>query len=128
MFRLGRRPWLRFFRFRELQGKQKIDNCLVLNLLKVSVFVNWVMQDHYKVLELNCDASDDEIRSSFIRLALVCFSFPLNLGQSLGLSSSVMKLELCCRNGTRTNLKKRILLRLGFKKSMRLIKVCFSFM
>ncbi|XP_010469436.1 PREDICTED: uncharacterized protein LOC104749492 [Camelina sativa] len=27
-------------------------------------------KDHYKVLELNCDASDDEIRSSFIRLAL----------------------------------------------------------
>ncbi|KAJ0240123.1 Uncharacterized protein HA466_0228040 [Hirschfeldia incana] len=27
-------------------------------------------KDHYKVLELNCEASDDEIRSNFIRLAL----------------------------------------------------------
>ncbi|KAF2569352.1 hypothetical protein F2Q68_00024523 [Brassica cretica] len=27
-------------------------------------------KDHYKVLELNSDASDDEIRSNFIRLAL----------------------------------------------------------
>jgi len=49
--------------------------------VKVLVFVNWVLQDHYKVLELNCDASDDEIRSSFIRLALVPslfhFIFPL---------------------------------------------------
>ncbi|KFK31023.1 hypothetical protein AALP_AA6G058000 [Arabis alpina] len=27
-------------------------------------------KDHYKVLELKCDASDDEIRSNFIRLAL----------------------------------------------------------
>ncbi|CAA7037830.1 unnamed protein product [Microthlaspi erraticum] len=27
-------------------------------------------KDHYKVLELSCDASDDEIRSNFIRLAL----------------------------------------------------------
>jgi|AraCvinosormetaG_1042628.scaffolds.fasta_scaffold00279_4 hypothetical protein len=36
-------------------------------------------------------------------------------------------LELCCRNGIRTNLKKRILLRLGFKKSTRLIKVLLLF-
>ncbi|VVB02012.1 unnamed protein product [Arabis nemorensis] len=32
--------------------------------------MNWELQDHYKVLELKCDASDDEIRSNFIRLAL----------------------------------------------------------
>lgn len=93
--------------------------------------MNWVLQDHYKVLELNCDASDDEIRSSFIRLALVLPSlfspFRTNSGSGFFSDGVGICVWLCCRNGIRTNLKKRILLRLGFKKSTRLIKVGISF-
>ncbi|ESQ51969.1 hypothetical protein EUTSA_v10017431mg [Eutrema salsugineum] len=39
-------------------------------------------KDHYKVLELNCDASDDEIRSNFIRLALKWHPDKLKEGDS----------------------------------------------
>ncbi|CAH2059545.1 unnamed protein product [Thlaspi arvense] len=39
-------------------------------------------KDHYKVLELTCDASDDEIRSNFIRLALKWHPDKLKEGDS----------------------------------------------
>lgn len=136
VFRLGRRPWLfsRFqFRFRQLQGNKKNNISRQLFGFKGEVFfffllgVNWVwLQDHYKVLELNSDASDDEIRSNFIRLALVpypnlCPFFLTRFCQWWELC-----LVVCCRSGIRINLKKRIPLRLGFKKSTRLTKVFAS--
>lgn len=54
------------------------------------------MQDYYKILEMDYDATDDIIRSNYIRLALVCsaampsfrllsfylLDFELNVGSS----------------------------------------------
>lgn len=31
-----------------------------------------MVQDYYKILEVDYDATEDEIRSNYIRLALVC--------------------------------------------------------
>jgi len=44
-------------------------------------------QDYYKILEVDYDATDDDIRSNYIRLALVCcvVSVFLLLGFRLGL-------------------------------------------
>ena len=47
------------------------------------------MQDYYKILEVDYDATDDAIRSNYIRLALVSFSN----SQSLSLLGLELNLE-----------------------------------
>lgn len=42
-------------------------------LLKILFF----FQDYYKVLEVEYDATDDRIRTNYLRLALVSFSYTL---------------------------------------------------
>lgn len=48
---------------------------IVVVIIGMIMLYYTLLQDYYRILEVDYDASDDEIRSNYIRLALVYLSF-----------------------------------------------------
>jgi hypothetical protein len=99
-----------------------------------TTYISWTLwlQDYYKVLEVDYDASDDTIKLSYRRLALVrcCSTSILQANIKYHLCKDIYRLTHCnpyflCRCGIQISIREITMSQLNFRRLMKHTRVFF---